>query len=63
MRRQPAHGPELRGQAHNAARWVLRGGSFDNNHNNVRCAARINNEPANRNNNVGFRVVFSTLFA
>ncbi|MCP5112698.1 MAG: formylglycine-generating enzyme family protein, partial [bacterium] len=45
-----------------AARWVLRGGSFDNNHNNARCAARINNEPANRNNNVGFRVVFSTLF-
>ena len=40
---------------------VLRGGSFNNNQNNVRCAIRINNRPDNRNNNIGFRVVLSTL--
>lgn len=40
---------------------VLRGGAFNNNHNNVRCAVRNNNEPDNRNNNIGFRVVLSTL--
>jgi Sulfatase-modifying factor enzyme 1 len=40
---------------------VLRGGAFNNNHSNVRCAVRINNEPDNRNNNIGFRVVLSTL--
>ena len=41
---------------------VLRGGSFDNNQNNVRCAYRNNNEPDNRNNNNGFRIVLSTFF-
>ncbi len=39
---------------------VLRGGSFNNNPKNVRCACRNNNKPDNRNNNIGFRVVVST---
>jgi len=34
---------------------VLRGGSWNNNDNNLRAANRNNNEPTNRNNNVGFR--------
>ncbi|MFZ5881424.1 MAG: hypothetical protein ACOY0R_18815 [Chloroflexota bacterium] len=36
---------------------MLRGGSFDNNDRNVRCAYRNRNNPNNRNNNIGFRVV------
>jgi hypothetical protein len=36
---------------------VLRGGSWNNNQNNARCANRNNNHPDNRNNNIGFRVV------
>ncbi len=34
---------------------VKRGGSWNNNANNVRAANRNNNDPANRNNNLGFR--------
>jgi len=41
---------------------VLRGGAFNNNRQNVRCAYRNRNNPDNRNNNVGFRVVVSTFF-
>jgi hypothetical protein len=37
-----------------AARQV-RGGSWNNNRNNLRCANRNRNTPGNRNNNVGFR--------
>jgi len=40
----------------------LRGGSFNNNHQNVRCAYRNRNNPDNRNNNLGFRVVLLTFF-
>jgi formylglycine-generating enzyme required for sulfatase activity len=40
---------------------VLRGGAFNNNDNNLRCAYRNDNDPDNRNNNIGFRVVLSTL--
>lgn len=36
---------------------VLRGGSFNNNERNVRCANRNRNNEDNRNNNIGFRVV------
>ena len=36
---------------------VVRGGAFNNNARNARCAYRINNHPDNRNNNIGFRVV------
>jgi Sulfatase-modifying factor enzyme 1 len=36
---------------------VLRGGSFWNRHQFVRCAYRNRNDPQNVNNNVGFRIV------
>ena len=42
---------------------MLRGGAFNNNPENVRCAVRNRNHPNNRNNNIGFRVVLSTLFS
>ena len=35
----------------------LRGGSWNNNRDNARAAYRNNNDPSNRNNNTGFRVV------
>lgn len=38
------------------ANRVLRGGSWNNNPQNCRVANRNNNGPANRNNNVGFRL-------
>lgn len=38
-------------------RRVLRGGSFNNNRQNVRSAYRNRNNPDNRDNNNGFRVV------
>jgi hypothetical protein len=42
---------------------VLRGGAFNNNEENVRCACRNRNNPNNHNRNNGFRlVVVSTLF-
>ncbi|MFZ4629996.1 MAG: formylglycine-generating enzyme family protein, partial [Blastocatellia bacterium] len=40
-----------------AARRLVRGGSWNNNQDNARAAYRNNNHPANRNNNIGFRVV------
>lgn len=46
------------GQGPNGAR-SLRGGSWNNNENNLRCSGRNYNHPENRNNNVGFRVVCS----
>lgn len=36
---------------------LLRGGSWNNNRNNARCAARNRNNPNNSNNNMGFRLV------
>lgn len=39
---------------------VLRGGSWNNNAQNLRSANRNNNDPGNRNSNIGFRLV-STL--
>ena len=36
---------------------VVRGGAFNNNRDNVRSANRNNNDPDNRNENNGFRVV------
>jgi hypothetical protein len=41
---------------------VLRGGSWNNNPQNLRSANRNRNQPDNRNNNIGFRVA-STLYA
>jgi hypothetical protein len=39
---------------------VLRGGAFNNNERNVRCACRNRNNPNNRNNNIGFRVAVAS---
>ena len=36
---------------------MVRGGSWNNNRDNARCAYCNNNNPENRNNNLGFRVV------
>ena len=36
---------------------VLRGGTFNNEARNVRCAYRNRNNPNNRNDNIGFRVM------
>ncbi|MCP4266109.1 MAG: SUMF1/EgtB/PvdO family nonheme iron enzyme [Candidatus Brocadiaceae bacterium] len=36
---------------------VIRGGSWDNNARNCRSANRNRNNPDNRNNNTGFRLV------
>ncbi len=41
---------------------MLRGGSFANDQQNARGAARNRNNPENRNDNIGFRVVLSTFF-
>ncbi|NJP12618.1 MAG: SUMF1/EgtB/PvdO family nonheme iron enzyme [Leptolyngbyaceae cyanobacterium RU_5_1] len=38
---------------------MLRGGSWNNNPVNCRSANRNRNNPGNRNNNIGFRVVVS----
>jgi formylglycine-generating enzyme required for sulfatase activity len=38
---------------------VKRGGSWDNNGQNLRSAQRNNDNPSNRNNNLGFRLVRS----
>lgn len=43
-------------------RRVLRGGSFNNNSENARCAFRNRNNPDNFNINNGFRVVASHFF-
>ncbi|MGB8645687.1 MAG: SUMF1/EgtB/PvdO family nonheme iron enzyme [Anaerolineae bacterium] len=51
----------MRGQANDRTR-VWRGGSFNNNQNNVRCAYRNRNNPDNLNNNMGFRVALSHVF-
>lgn len=42
---------------------VQRGGSWNNNQRNARCAYRNRNHPNNRNNNNGFRVALSTLLS
>ena len=39
---------------------VLRGGSWNNSQDNARSEYRNNNQPHNRNNNSGFRVVVSS---
>ena len=38
---------------------MVRGGAWNNNQRNARCAYRNRNNPDNRNNNLGFRVVVS----
>ncbi len=39
---------------------VVRGGGWNNNSNNARAANRNRNEPTNRNDNNGFRVVVAS---
>jgi hypothetical protein len=39
------------------AATLLRGGSWNGDHINARAVYRNNNHPADRNNNIGFRVV------
>ena len=39
---------------------VVRGGSWNNNPDNARSADRNDNEPDNRNDNIGFRVLCSS---
>jgi hypothetical protein len=41
---------------------VLRGGAFNNNERNVRCAYRNRNNPQNENRNNGFRLVLAHVF-
>ncbi|GJL84106.1 MAG: hypothetical protein DHS20C01_37400 [marine bacterium B5-7] len=38
---------------------MIRGGSWNNDPQNCRVAYRNNNEPANRDNNLGFRLALS----
>ena len=52
-----ALGPHARAAIMGSNR-VIRGGSWNNNAQNCRSANRNNNDPGNRNNNVGFRLVF-----
>jgi len=49
----------LAGLAGNVAR-VVRGGAYNNEGSNLRCAYRNRNNPNNRNDNNGFRVVVSS---
>ena len=45
----------FRANSRESANRVIRGGSWNNNPANLRVANRNNNDPSNRNNNVGFR--------
>ena len=54
-----ASGSIRKGQFSKGTNRVNRGGSWNNNATNCRAANRNNNTPTNRNNNVGFRVVFT----
>ena len=44
-----------------AGRRVVRGGSWNNNQRNARCACRNNDNPDNFNTNNGFRVVLAPI--
>ena len=45
------------GFVRNGSNRVIRGGSWNNNAQNCRSANRNNNDPDNRNNNLGYRVL------
>ena len=50
------HSAFNKGQSQISTNRVLRGGSWNNNNDNIRCANRNNNNPNNDNNNNGFRL-------
>ena len=50
------HSAFKKGQSQLSTNRVLRGGSWNNNNDNIRCANRNNNNPNNANNNNGFRL-------
>ncbi|MBI3271904.1 MAG: SUMF1/EgtB/PvdO family nonheme iron enzyme [Planctomycetes bacterium] len=50
----------MQGDAWDGAR-VLRGGAWNNEPQNVRAGYRNNDQPDNRNDNAGFRVVVSAV--
>jgi formylglycine-generating enzyme required for sulfatase activity len=52
--------PLMRGRAN--SHRVVRGGAFNNNERNVRCAYRNNRNPNNFNRNNGLRVVVAHVF-
>ncbi|MFP4349190.1 MAG: SUMF1/EgtB/PvdO family nonheme iron enzyme [Desulfococcaceae bacterium] len=54
-------GRPLRGRIGSAR--VLRGGAYNNNSDNLRCAYRNRNNPNNRNDNIGFRCVCAHNFS
>ena len=56
---QPVDGSAHRGNDSSCSYRVLRGGSWNNNPNNLRAANRNRNSPDNRNNNNGFRLARS----
>jgi formylglycine-generating enzyme required for sulfatase activity len=56
MRGVASSGTVTLGLDPNLTNRVLRGGSWNNNTNNVRSSNRNNNTPDNTNNNIGFRV-------
>jgi hypothetical protein len=58
-RPQPARTASRLGWGQTQTARVVRGGAFNNNERNVRAANRNDNDPDNRNNNIGFRVVVS----
>ena len=51
----------IEGRRPSGSNRVNRGGSWNNNANNLRSANRNNNTPSNRNNNLGFRSALSSV--
>ncbi|MBF0143042.1 MAG: SUMF1/EgtB/PvdO family nonheme iron enzyme [Magnetococcales bacterium] len=51
------------GDGERGSNRVNRGGSWNNNPANVRSANRNNNDPGNRNNNIGFRLASTNRIA
>ncbi|MBM4093652.1 MAG: hypothetical protein FJ276_30240 [Planctomycetes bacterium] len=53
----PPRADRVSGPSSSGSNRVNRGGSWNNNARNCRSANRNRNDPDNRNNNLGFRVV------
>ena len=52
----------LKGRDSGGSNRVMRGGSWNNDAGNLRCANRNNDRPSNRNNNLGFRLCQHNFF-